>query len=118
MHYIYIYRKEKRMNEYFNLLGKCHHSILSLKRKKKTTREREREKHQNNNNTYCIRIIESMYVLHQSDSFDCLMMLVTLYKSFDESINAYTHTRFVYMNNITIKTQYPLRILKLNLILY
>ncbi len=87
-------------------------------KERKRQREREREKHQNNNNTYCIRIIESMYVLHQSDSFDCLMMLVTLYKSFDESINAYTHTRFVYMNNITIKTQYPLRILKLNLILY
>ncbi len=92
------------MNEYFNLLGKCHHSILSLKRKKKT----QREKHQNNNNTYCIRIIESMYVLHQSDNFDCLMMLVTLYKSVDESINAYKHTRFVYINNIIIKTEFDI----------
>ncbi len=65
------------------------------------TQKKEREKHQNNNNTYCIRIIESMCVLHQSDSFDCLMMLVTLYKSFDESINAYiythTHSRFVFI---------------------
>jgi hypothetical protein len=84
--HIHTYIEKKRMNKYFNLLGKCHHSILSLKR------ESEREKHQNNNNTYCIRIIKSMCVLHQSNSFDCLMMLVTLYKSFDESINTYIYT--------------------------
>jgi hypothetical protein len=28
------------MNEYFNLLGKCHHSILSLQRKNEREKER------------------------------------------------------------------------------
>jgi hypothetical protein len=85
------------MNEYFNLLGKCHQFNIVTQKKEKT-RKRERNIKTITILLIAFRIIESICVLHQSDNFHCLIMLVTSYKSFDQSINACY--RFMYIETI------------------
>ena len=46
-----IHISRSRRNEYFNFLGKCHHSMLSLKTKE---RKKWKKHHNNNTSTSCI----------------------------------------------------------------
>ena len=65
-------------------------SFNIVTQKKERRRERERE----NIKTIPILIafgLLKVCILYHSNSFDCLMMSVTSYKSFDESINTCIH---------------------------